>query len=60
MFAAGDKTLREQAIQIHRRSIGTDGVRGTPEQNFMAEVDNPCPDPTLRSHYRTRLLNILP
>ena len=55
-FAAGDQTLREQAIAIHHRAIREDGVRGTPEQGFMAEVDNPVPDLALRNRCRERLL----
>jgi hypothetical protein len=55
-FAQGDKSLRNQAVTIHRRYIPLLGVRGTPEQDFMAEVDNPCPDFGLRSTYRNRLL----
>lgn len=56
-FAAGDHTLRKQAIQIHHAAVLTDGVRGTPEQDFMAEVDNPCPDLHLRGRYRAFLLD---
>ncbi len=55
-FAAGDKTLRDQAVAIHRKWIPTIGVRGTPEQDFMSEVDNPCPDLLLRGQYRKRLV----
>jgi len=54
-FAQGDKSLRDEAIRIHRKHISTLGVRGTPEQRFMAEVDNPCPDYVLRSAYRKSL-----
>jgi hypothetical protein len=55
-FAKGDQNLRKAAIEIHRRSIPLLGVRGTPEQDFMAEVDNPSPDLALRSTYRAALL----
>ena len=40
--------LSENADQI--------GVRGTPEQDFMAEIDHPVPDLRLRRLYRDRLL----
>lgn len=56
-FAGGDKSLREQAIEIHRREIKQTGAaRGTPEMDFMAELDNPCPDLLLRGMYRRKLL----
>lgn len=56
-FAAGDRSLRDEAIAIHRREISKTGkARGTPEMDFMAEVDHPCPDYRLRAMYRTKLL----
>lgn len=55
-YAEGDKTKKADAIAIHRKWIDVIGVRGTPEQDFMAEVDHPCPDLALRSHYRAVLL----
>ncbi len=55
-YAAGESGLRQEAIAAHRRAIPTDGVRGTPEQDFMAEIDNPAPDLLLRSQYRMKLL----
>jgi hypothetical protein len=55
-FAEGETALREQAISIHRQYIPLVGVRGTPEQDFMAEVDNAAPDLGLRTMYRNRLL----
>lgn len=55
-FAKGDTSKREEAIAIHRRYIPTLGVRGTPEQRFMAEVDNACPDVALRGQYRADLV----
>lgn len=55
-FAAGDKSLRDRAITIHRAWMPKIGARGTPEQDFMAEIDNPCPDLILRSQYRAKLL----
>ena len=58
-FARGRGELRDAAVSIHRRYIATLGVRGTPEQRFMAEIDNPCPDLTLRSQYRQVLREVL-
>ena len=55
-FAKGEEECRLWAIDIHRRYISTLCVRGTIEQNFMAEVDNPVPDLLLRRAYRTALI----
>jgi len=55
-FAEGKKELQDQAIAIHRKNIPLIGARGTPEQDFMAEVDNPVPDYILRALYRRKLL----
>lgn len=55
-FAAGDQSQRNHAITIHRSWAPVIGVRGTPEQDFMAEIDNPCPDLVLRARYRAALL----
>lgn len=57
-LAAGDNTCRDEAIEIHRRYIPIIGSygHGSLEQDFMSEVDNPCPDYLLRNHYRTHLL----
>jgi len=55
-FAKGNESVRSFAIDIHRRNIPMLGVRGTLEQDFMAEIDNPSPDLGLREIYRTRLL----
>lgn len=58
-FAAGEKSLRDEAIAIHRRELCATGkVRGTPEMDFMAEVDNPCPDIFLKDLYRRKLLRV--
>jgi hypothetical protein len=54
----GPSNLRTQAIDIYRRHIGTLGCRGTPEMQFMSEVDNPCPDIGLRASYRKTLLEL--
>lgn len=56
-FANGSDVLRSSAIEIHRYYIPTLGVRGTDEQRFMAEIDNPCPDFGLRAQYRKVLLD---
>lgn len=56
-FAAGDNSLRDVSIEIHRRECRrTKQARGTPEMDFMAEVDNPCPDYGLMAMYRKKLL----
>lgn len=52
-FAAGEVGLRDRAIQISRDYLPTD--RKSPEQLFMREVDNPCPDLMLRAKYRQAL-----
>lgn len=57
-FAAGDRSLRAAAIEIHRRYIPTLGVRGEPHQDFMAEIDHPVPDLTMRARYRSLVLEI--
>jgi len=54
-FATGEIGLRTQAIDIHREHCVTVGVRGNLHQQFMAEVDHPCPDLILRADYRERL-----
>jgi hypothetical protein len=54
-YANDDLTLKNEAIKIHRKWIPFIGTRGTPEQDFMAEVDNPTPDFSLRALYRSRL-----
>lgn len=55
-FARGDRTLRDEAIAIHRQHLQAIGPRGNAYMEFMAEVDNPLPDFNLRSTYRRRLL----
>jgi len=55
-FADGDVSLRKKAISIHRQYIPILGVRGTSEQDFMAEIDHPVPDLRIREIYRTKLL----
>lgn len=56
-LAGGDNSVRDIAIKIHRdecRKTGKAG--GSPAADFMAEIDNPCPDLLLRSIYRKRLI----
>ncbi len=48
-FAAGDQSKRTAAVAAHRKYLQAIGARGTPAQDFMAEVDNPCPDFALRA-----------
>ena len=55
-FAAGDDILRNQAIMIHRDYITIIGSHGSPEQNFMSEIDTSATDLRLREHYRKVLL----
>ena len=57
-YANGDLTIKNEAVKIHRKWIPIIGVRGTPEQDFMAEVDNPNPDFGLRAIYRSKLRNL--
>lgn len=53
LFASGYVTLKDSAIKIHRLYLHD---LNTPEQLFMREVDNPCPDLALRAIYREQLL----
>jgi len=59
LFADGDEALRDQAIKIYRYYIPTMGAHGngSPEQDFMSEIDTPVPDLVLRAHYRKVLLD---
>lgn len=56
-FAAGDKSLRDEAIAIHRRYNLTIGPRAGMHQQFMAECDHVVPDLVLRSRYRKIVLD---
>ena len=48
---------KEQALQAYRRNLVLYQVsRGTPELDFMSEVDSICPDLALRAVYRKRLI----
>ena len=56
-YADGNNALREEAIEIYRCDVLTTGhARGTPEKDWMAEVDNVCPDLGLRFASRQALL----
>ena len=55
-FASGDKTKRDEAIAIHRDNLARYGsMPRDPFQNFMSEIDNPCPDLALRARYRKQV-----
>ena len=58
-FADGQEGLRQTAIDIYDRYLTTTtlGHGLHPEMNFMSEVDNPCPDLSLRAHYRKVFLD---
>lgn len=56
-FAAGDKSLFDAAVAIHRRYNLTIGPRTGIHQQFMAECDNVVPDLVLRSRYRRIVLD---
>ena len=52
-----DGSNKEAALQAYRRHLVLHQVcRGTPELDFMSEVDNVCPDLALRAEYRKRLI----
>jgi hypothetical protein len=51
-FAKGDKDLRSQALEIHRRNLQD---LNSDEQRFMSEIDSPCPDFLMRRYYREKL-----
>ena len=57
-FAAGNKSLFDAAVAIHRRYNLTIGPRTGPHQQFMAECDNVSPDLVLRSRYRKIVLDL--
>lgn len=60
-FARGHSGARAAAIAAHRASIRIHGLRhGDPYFDFMSEVDNPCPDLSLRARYRAAVLGIQP
>jgi hypothetical protein len=49
------EAMRQDAIVAHRRYLGTKWGRDI-HMLFMSEVDNPCPDYSLRATYRKQLL----
>jgi hypothetical protein len=55
-FACGDKAKRDEAIAIHRDNLRKYGpMPRDPFENFMSEIDNPCPDLALRARYRKQV-----
>ncbi len=58
-FAAGDETMKREAISIYRNNIPLLGVRGTLEMQFMSEYTHPVPDLALRNKYRIRLIELM-
>jgi hypothetical protein len=55
--AAGVQGARDKAIAAYRASLRVHGIRlGDPYFNFMSEIDNPCPDLSLRARYRIDVL----
>lgn len=51
------RAARLECVAIFRARLREgDASRGTKHMRFMAEVDNPCPDPLLRARYRAELL----
>lgn len=58
-FACGDKTKRDEAIAIHRDNLRKYGhMPRDPFENFMSEIDNPCPDLALRAKYRKQVKEV--
>lgn len=55
-FAAGDETLRQDAIVAYRRNLRIIGPKANLHQRFMGEVDNTSPDLTLRDSLRKQLI----
>lgn len=59
-YAAGDKSLRDQALYIYRRyNYPRTPYRETPEMGFMSEVDNVSPCWVMREHYKEKLTKLL-
>ena len=57
-FACGNLALRDKAIAIHRKYVPLLGSHGKSlYQDFMSEIDNPCPDLMLRNRYREQLVS---
>ncbi|AOG03308.1 hypothetical protein [Bosea sp. RAC05] len=59
-FAAGDHSLRDAAIEAHRRNIDIVGARGNLHQKFMAEIDTSSPDVAMRASLRRDLVQSAP
>ena len=59
MFVIGNESFREKAVAVHHKYIPTIGVRGNDLQRFMAEVDHPCPDYSLRADYKEKVVERL-
>lgn len=55
-FAAGDTSLRNQAVEAYRRNLPAAGAESGLHQRFMAEIDTNNPDLGLRSQLRRELL----
>lgn len=66
-FAAGERELRDEAIEAHRTFLKR--ITAAPfdqrpkcvsewpmSQQFMSEVDNPCPCHVLKAQYRKKLI----
>ena len=53
-FALGDETKRLEAIQAHRRNLGSPAATSL-YMRFMSEIDTPAPDLMLRYDYRRRI-----
>ena len=59
LLAGGDRTLKDQAVQIYRRYLKedrNDSKDDRPFIYFMSEVDNVVPDLALRATYRHQVL----
>lgn len=55
--ARGEQGAKARAVAAFRASLRIHGLRhGDPYFDFMSEVDNPCPDMTLRARYRQAVL----
>ena len=53
-----DTKLKIQLIHLHRQKLREDpkNCRSNCYMSYLAELDNPCPDLTLRSSYRRQIL----
>jgi len=51
-----DTVSFEDAMRYYIPTMGAHG-NGSPEQDFMSEIDTPVPDLVLRAHYRKVLLD---